>query len=410
MATPLSGTNAEGLDPQSLQRLVGTGEGVTSDTDAAAGLTSGGTDLVLAGADTFTQAPGDSLFILAQGRQPAGGVDDVANFRGELRPGDQGPGVLELHGELQDFGFRVSNVGPDQYGPSVTQAVRGLQTAYGLPVDGQFKPLDAQTLQQATDPFRGVIPEGQTNGAAFGYPQVRVPVSGYWEPGQRLEISGAFMEPSGHGGKSEKFAIFSDAPNTVERRPPSNMNLGIDYIARHSDNTINYDVHSWFNGTVRQIQTDPVFGGSGAEGYGRRVVVETDFTYPVTGKDGVTRDYPVMVHYGHLASFESGLQVGQRVQSGDVLAQMGGAGSRGDGQYGAHVDLRTWVVTEDYGRVDISPNLLTGRAAWESKANDPAGYQLAVEEYAEQASPPHIGPDGAWAEGQLDQVISPNVP
>ncbi|HRC85556.1 MAG TPA: LysM peptidoglycan-binding domain-containing protein [Thermoanaerobaculia bacterium] len=197
------------------------------------------------------------------------------------------------------------------------------------------------------------IPERQVS-ATTGYPQVRVPVPGY----DHLAVTGGFMEPHGHSNKPVTHAIFSDNPGRVVDLPASDRNLGIDFVPQTATGGIDPNVRSWFNGTVTAVQRDPVFGGSGAEGYGRRVEIQTDRTLAVTGTDGVTRNLPVMVAYGHLASFSQGLREGQQVTAGQGLGQMGGAGRQGDDQYGHHIDMRVYVNDPTRGRVDVSPNLL----------------------------------------------------
>jgi peptidoglycan hydrolase-like protein with peptidoglycan-binding domain len=317
--------------------------------------------------DSFELAADPTVFQLAQATRPsAPSINDVLFKNGKLSPGMQGESIQQVRAALTQLGFPSGGEKADVYGPNLASAVKGFQTAYRLPVDGNLDKNDLGMLERA----RWTVPEGQTLGA-FGYPRIKAPVEGYWGKGEYLEITGGFMEPSGHGSKPTTHAIFSSDPNKVQQLAPSNRNLGIDYVAYNADGKVDNNVRSWWNGQVTAVQQDAVFGGNGAEGYGRRTEIKTDLTFQVKGTDGKVRDLPVYVAYGHLASQKGGLDVGERINAGDILGQMGGAGSGGDGAYPAHVDMRVYVNDPTRGRVDISPNLLLTQAYLQNEARFP---------------------------------------
>ena len=43
------------------------------------------------------------------------------------------------------------------------------------------------------------------------------------------EITGGFMEPTGHGQKGTGYAIFEGSPDTITTVDPGPYNIGIDY-------------------------------------------------------------------------------------------------------------------------------------------------------------------------------------
>lgn len=305
--------------------------------------------------DSFELAADPNVFQLAQANnKPAPTLNEVLEKGASISRGVQGDSVRDLRTKLANLGFASSDGRADVFGPGLERALKTFQQAYALPADGKLDKADALLLERA----RYTIPEGQTVGA-LGYPRIKAPVEGYWGKGEYLEITGGFMEPNGHGGKPTTNAIFSSDPNKVQQLAPSNRNLGIDYVAYNADGKVDYDVRSWWSGEVTAVQQDGVFGGKGAEGYGRRTEIKTDIMVDVKGTDGKVRSLPVYVAYGHLAAQKNGLQVGDKINAGDILGRMGGAGSSGNNAYPEHVDMRTYVNDPTRGRVDVSPNLLT---------------------------------------------------
>lgn len=156
--------------------------------------------------------------------------------------------------------------------------------------------------------------------------------------GVETEITGGFMEPSGHGNKDTGYAIFESNPETVTVVSPGPYNVGIDYTL---DLTGDQLTRAWYSGEVIQ---------AGLEGsYGNRVRVKTDVTYEFNG-----REYDVYTAYAHLDSID--VQIGDRVNQGDNLGEMGGTGKVPP--YDEHVDLQTWIQLDDGRKVNLSPNLL----------------------------------------------------
>ena len=188
--------------------------------------------------------------------------------------------------------------------------------------------------------------------------------------GDDVEITGGFMEPSGHGDKNQQaYVIFENDPNNIVSFPDTlisdgqggytndNYNIGIDYTVNTADEL----TRSWYSGEVVQ---------AGLEGgYGNRVHVKTDVTYEFDG-----REYDVYTAYAHLDSID--VQVGDRVNQGDNLGEMGGTGSGGVTRYDPHVDLQTWIQLDDGRKVNLSPNLLQKQLA---------------ERFCHQYGPPTLG-------------------
>lgn len=178
------------------------------------------------------------------------------------------------------------------------------------------------------------IPERQVSPGLFGrYPdRFAHPVLG------DFYVSGGFMEPHGHSPKAAVLALFG---NDAEPRilPPSDRNLGIDYVVGESQKGI----RAWYGGNVSFSGLDGVFG--------YRVVVATDIFLSLG--DG---EHRVLQAYGHNARNYVGQ--GAVIVQGQVIAKMGGTSDGGRVKYGDHVDLRTWIVDGTGREVDISPNLL----------------------------------------------------
>ena len=179
--------------------------------------------------------------------------------------------------------------------------------------------------------------------------------------GVYTEITGGFMEPTGHGQKGTGYAIFEDSPDTITTVDPGPYNIGIDYTLGKTEAEQRMEpTKAWYSGEVIK---------AGLEGgYGNRVHVETDVTYEFNG-----REYTVYTAYAHLSSVE--VQVGNTITQGDNLGLMGGTGSGGVERYPLHVDLQTWIQLDDGRKVNVSPNLIQKQLA---------------KKYAEQYGPPTL--------------------
>lgn len=178
------------------------------------------------------------------------------------------------------------------------------------------------------------LPERQVTKNAFGrYPD-------RFESGHigRFYVSGGFMEDHGHSKKGTTLAIFSDAPSTVRTLPPSDRNLGLDYVIEDPGK----EVRAWYGGLVLAAGLDG--------GYGLRVTVETDVAFVLAGVE-----YTVYQAFAHCAALH--VRQGEFIEPRHRLATMGGTGEGGAVHYGEHVDLRTWITVGDR-RVDLSPNVL----------------------------------------------------
>jgi|GEM_PF-3083119 len=152
-------------------------------------------------------------------------------------------------------------------------------------------------------------------------------------PVGNIKISSSFMEVSKHSLKPPQKAIFKDG--TLEQLPAAKRNLGIDYVPQE-----NWKIVTWYGGTVEWV------GRQGA--YGNRIIIKTNVTYKLNGKD-----YIVYQAYAHAAHFLDNMKEGQQVGQFEHIGRMGSTG----GDYGAHIDLRTyiWVNGE---RVDLSLHAL----------------------------------------------------
>jgi murein DD-endopeptidase MepM/ murein hydrolase activator NlpD len=135
-----------------------------------------------------------------------------------------------------------------------------------------------------------------------------------------ITITGGYMEPNGHSPKPELKAIYLDG--TLRTLPPSNRNIGIDYVVADRK------VKAWYGGTVTRR------GREG--GYGRRVHIQLDVSYEFQG-----RRYQVYQAFAHTQ--EILVSVGQVVGQGEQIAVMGGSGASSDHDYPLHVDLSTYL-------------------------------------------------------------------
>ena len=158
--------------------------------------------------------------------------------------------------------------------------------------------------------------------------------------GVETEVTGGFMEPSGHGNKKKQvYVIFENDPNNIVSFPNTlipdgqggytndNYNVGIDYTLDLNGDQL---TKAWYSGEIIK---------AGWEGtYGNRVHVKTDVTYEFNGKE-----YDVYTAYAHLDSID--VQVGDKVNQGDNLGEMGGTGRVPP--YDEHVDLQTWIELDD---------------------------------------------------------------
>lgn len=169
------------------------------------------------------------------------------------------------------------------------------------------------------------VPETQLNNP--NYPRVSSPVLG------NLVFTGGFMEPNGHSYKGfTTYAIFSANPSQVVSLPPSNRNLGIDYVVSDTQ------IRNWYPGRVVRV----AFEG----GYGNRCYVEYDVKFVYQGQS-----YTIVGAYAHAKSFS--VAAGQRVKQGDAIGIMGGTG----GNYAPHVDYRMWIDVSGR-KIDLSPNVV----------------------------------------------------
>ena len=154
----------------------------------------------------------------------------------------------------------------------------------------------------------------------------------------RFYVSGGFMEDHGHSQKGTTRAIFSDAPSSVRTLPPSDRNLGLDYVVQSPGK----EVRAWYGGLVLAAGLDG--------GYGLRVTVETDVAFTLEGVE-----HTVYQAFGHNAALH--VRRGEFVEPLQLLATMGGTGEGGAVRYGEHVDLRTWISIDNQ-KIDLSPNVL----------------------------------------------------
>jgi hypothetical protein len=180
----------------------------------------------------------------------------------------------------------------------------------------------------------------------------------YHTAGDEL-MTTAFYTGEGNRGPRHldafKFRSSRSQDPRITTSAASDKNLGFDYVTEGTNT--DEDVFAWYGGVVTK---------SGLEGgYGNRVTIETDIRYNYQGAD-----YIVYTAYAH--NDELFVSKGDFVESGDLIAEMGGTGSGGGTSYPAHVDFRTWIIV-DGDVVDVSPNLLESQiSAGEAADADPA--------------------------------------
>lgn len=205
--------------------------------------------------------------------------------------------------------------GPPEKGGIISSTIESIGRFFG----GKSKPLDISFAIPETQVYRSSYKSGKVSNVG------------------NITITGGFMEPQGHSGKPATQAIFSDGK--LRNLPASNRNLGIDYVSTDGA------AKAWLGGKVTSARLEG--------GYGYRIRITTDSTYKYQGKD-----YTIYQAYAHLQA--SGLRtdlVGKDISQGTKIGLMGGTGVGGKNSYGAHVDLRTWIIV-DGRQVDLSPNLL----------------------------------------------------
>jgi len=195
-----------------------------------------------------------------------------------------------------------------------------------------------------TDRKERLIPETLVNSSADEYDGFEI----FNEP---VEITAGFMEPDFHGFKEyASYAIFENDPNTIQTIPAfDDYNIGIDYDV----NTADESTKAWYSGEVISAENSE-------NGYGNRVIVDTDVTYEFNG-----REYQVRTAYAHLDTID--VQVGDRISQGQSVGEMGGTGNTASleypNNYSPHVDLQISIQLDDGKLVNISPNLLQKQLA-----------------------------------------------
>lgn len=149
-----------------------------------------------------------------------------------------------------------------------------------------------------------------------------------------ITVTGGFMEPHGHSRKSLLKAIFLD--KSLKSLPPSNRNIGIDYVVADKK------AIAWYSGLVIKQGVE--------RGYGRRIHISLNRSFSYQGKE-----YPVYQAYAHLQ--EIWVKVGDMVKQGMQIGVMGGSSHTSDVAYPPHIDLSTWIII-DGQTVQINPQLL----------------------------------------------------
>jgi len=161
-----------------------------------------------------------------------------------------------------------------------------------------------------------------------------------------IEITGGYMEPSGHGYKNQTALFIGGSdPTDIQSIGPGSYNIGIDYVVK-TDPPV---VDSWFSGTVLSAESEG--------GYGNRVRIETDQTFNYNGED-----YTIYTAYAHLDSIDPSMVAGAQIDASSSIGIMGGDGASGPNSYPAHVDLQIWIEVDGVGVINISPNLLNTSA------------------------------------------------
>lgn len=166
--------------------------------------------------------------------------------------------------------------------------------------------------------------------------------------GTRIKATGGFMEPHGHGYKSEaRYFIDSRNLDQIQRRDPGNYNIGVDYVVL----TPEEDAQNWYSGTVSYATTSD-------GGYGQSVYIDSDVQYVLNGNS-----YPVKLAYSHLDEIDPAMTTGARVEQGQRVGEMGGTGTTPNA-YPEHVDFRAWIEVpradgQGLRKVYISPDALS---------------------------------------------------
>lgn len=166
--------------------------------------------------------------------------------------------------------------------------------------------------------------------------------------GTPIKATGGFMEPHGHGYKSEaRYFIDSSNLDHIQRIDPGYYNIGVDYVVQTPDQ----DAQNWYSGTVSYATTSD-------GGYGQSVYIDSDVQYVLNGNS-----YPVKLAYSHLDEIDPAITAGARVDQGQRIGEMGGTGTTPNA-YPEHVDFRAWIeVPRSDGQglreIYISPDALS---------------------------------------------------
>ena len=254
------------------------------------------------------------------------------------------PNLLDWLGRAADDPALARDAAAEtKIGEAFARLVHRAQTRIAAePQDGRLDPaairairrhlgIQSRSIGLARDGIH--LPERQVSKGPLGYPD-RFSSAHLG----RFYVSGGFMEDHGHSKKGTTRAIFSDAPSSVRTLPPSDRNLGLDYVVQSPGK----EVRAWYGGLVLAAGLDG--------GYGLRVTVETDVAFTLEGVE-----HTVYQAFGHNAALH--VRRGEFVEPLQLLATMGGTGEGGAVRYGEHVDLRTWISIDNQ-RIDLSPNVL----------------------------------------------------
>ncbi|MBD2234981.1 peptidoglycan-binding protein [Phormidium tenue] len=153
-----------------------------------------------------------------------------------------------------------------------------------------------------------------------------------------LAVTGGFMEPSGHGYKSQyRKAIYRDG--VLRTIKPGNYNIGFDYTQGFGSKVI-----CMYSGKVHKAQME------GAYGYRIHIKLDIPFTYQ--GKE-----YTCFQAYAHNSKLLK--TVNERVNQGDAIALEAGHNGNSPHGYGSHVDLDTYCDINGE-KVHINFELLAG--------------------------------------------------
>ncbi|MFK7995026.1 MAG: LysM peptidoglycan-binding domain-containing protein [Granulosicoccus sp.] len=233
----------------------------------------------------------------------------------------------------------------NQFGPNTSQALARFQQQAGLPATGLLDDATGRALfnVDGTTTPSPATPSAPAQTGELANVDLSSPIHERNFPGRQtitspvigeiLITDGYMSRGDVHSSKSEKSAIFSDNPQTVETVPAGRFNLGVDYVT--SDGRI----RTWFDGVVEDIRFD-------AGGYGNYIITRTDQSFSYNGQE-----YPVFAHYAHANGFN--VAEGTRISAGQDIGEQGSTG----GSTGPHVDFLTWIEVNG-SRIFISPNLL----------------------------------------------------